>query len=161
MAAQIIAPDRALPEGANIYRALNPKHLENGSPGDNHFVMRSSHPVGDGVSAGITALISISQLRSLETLRQLCGEGFGVAELNVAEILAPVASSGISVVQQDDASWGAFAMAHAVITGYQTLQGNAGKKRIRQFQRHLVKLARKRFFPPGSDIPITQNDADG
>jgi hypothetical protein len=134
---------------AELYRALNPKHFEDGLPGDNHFVMSRKHAPGDGVSTGIADLISISQLRSLEVI-QTYGPACGIAVLNVGEVLAPVAMLGISAVQQDAPDWGEFAGAHAVITGYQVLSGNVGKRTISDFQRHLVRLARKRFYPANS-----------
>jgi hypothetical protein len=71
----------------------------------------------------------------------------------VYEVLAPVTTLGISVIQQDASDWGRFAGAHAVITGYQILHGNEGKRRIRDFQRHLVTLAGRRFYPAESDTP--------
>lgn len=154
MATSVIKPGDPLPADAAIYRALNPKHYEDGLPGDNHFVMLRKHPHGDGLSAGIASLISISKLRSIEPIQQAYGLTCGVAELNVAEALAPVATFGISIVQKDAPDWGRFAGAHAVVTGYQVLAGNEGKRRIHDFQRHLVKLARRRFYPAGSDAPI-------
>ena len=81
----------------------------------------------------------------------LCGDAFAVAELVVSDVLAPVITLGISVIQQDDDEWGDFSGAHAVITGYQVLTGREGKRRIHDFQRHLVKLAKKRYYPAGSD----------
>jgi hypothetical protein len=138
-----------------LYRALNPKHLEDGLPGDNHFVMRQTHPVGDGVSAGIVGLVSLEQLRALDAIRRVCGNDCGVAQLNVAEVLAPVGILGIAVTQRDAPEWGTFARAHAVVTGYQRLIGNAGKRQIRDFQRHLVKLARKHYYPAGMNSAVS------
>jgi hypothetical protein len=138
-----------------IYRALNPKHFEDGLPGDNHFVMKQNHAAGDGVSTGIASLISVPQLRSIEVIRQTYGDDFGVAELAVSEVLAPVATLGISVIQQTAAEWGVFAEAHAVITGYQVLTGREGKRKIHDFQRHLVKLARRRYYPIGIESPVS------
>jgi hypothetical protein len=147
----MITPGGPLAEKSSIYRALNPKHYEDGLPGDNHFVM---NPQGDGVSTGITDLISLSELRSIGAIQQIYGAACGVAELIVGEVLAPVATLGISVIQQDAPDWGRFAAAHAVITGYQILHGREGKRRIRDFQRHLVTLARRRFYPAESDTPL-------
>lgn len=154
MAARVTTPGGPLSPDAAVYRALNPKHLEGGLPGDNHFVVNRKHPPGDGVSVGIADLISVSQLRSLRVI-QTYGQACGVAELNVGEVLAPVATLGISVLQKDALDWESFGGAHAVITGYQTLAGNFGKQARRDLQRHLVKLARKRFYPPESDSPVT------
>jgi hypothetical protein len=156
MAASIeIRSGGPIPPEESIFRALNPKHLENGLPGDNHFVMKQNHEIGDGVSTGVVSLVSLSELRSIEALVQLCGERFGVAELSISEALAPVAPLGICVLQQDDLAWGAFSGAHAVITGYQSLKGNDGRRKIREYQRHLVKLARKRYYPQGSDSAVS------
>jgi hypothetical protein len=146
----MIERDGLVPREERLYRALNPRHHE-GLPGDNHFVMSQSHPPGDGVSMGIASLISISELRSIEIIKKSYGDAFGVAELVVSEILAPVIAIGITVVQQDASEWGAFSGAHAVITGYQGLAGKEGKRRIQDFRRHLVKLARKRYYAAGSD----------
>ncbi|MGB0122802.1 MAG: hypothetical protein WA419_14115 [Silvibacterium sp.] len=154
MAVQVIEPGGAVPPEENIYRALNPRHFEDGLPVDNHFVMTRRDRLGDGVSTGITSLISLSQLRSIETIRQRYGDDFGVAELNVAEALAPVRHIGIGLLQSNAPDWGAFAGAHAVITGYQLLRGDDRKKRMQDFQRHLVQLARKRFYPAGSSVPL-------
>jgi hypothetical protein len=151
----VIAKGGPVPAEESIYRALNPKHFEGSLPGDNHFVMKQNHPPGDGVSTGIASLISVSELRSIEVIKQLYGDAFAVAELVVSEVLAPVITLGISVIQQDAAEWCEFSGAHAVITGYQVLTGNAGKKRIHDFQRHLVKLARRRYYPAGSDAPTS------
>jgi len=148
---EMIEANSQVSNESSIYRALNPNHLDGGLPGDNHFVMKQNHPVDDGVSMGITALITLPQLRSIEILKQSYGDGFGVAELSVAEALAPVAGTGIRIIQQDATEWGEFARAHAILTGYQMLIGREGKRKIREFQRHIVKLARKRFYPPGSD----------
>lgn len=150
-----ITKGEPLPDQERIYRALNPKHLEAGLPGDNHFVMSQKHDTGDGVSTGIASLVSVSELRSIDAIRTICGENFGVADLVVSEVLAPVSIFGISVVQQDATNWGAYAGAHAVITGYQALPGNDGKRKIRDFQRYLVKLARKKYYPAGSDMPVS------
>jgi hypothetical protein len=147
----VIATGSPVPQEESIYRALNPKHFEGALPGDNHFVMSRNHPEGDGVSTGIASLISVSELRSIKVIKQLYGDAFAVAELVVSEVLAPVITLGISVIQKDAAEWGAFSGAHAVITGYQVLAGNEGKRRIHDFQRHLVKLARKRYYAAGSD----------
>jgi hypothetical protein len=146
---KIIPKNGSVPQEESIYRALNPKH--GALPSDNHFVMPQSHPAGDGVSTGIASLIAVSELRSIEAIKQFCGDNFAVAELIVADVLAPVITLGISVVQQDAAEWGAFSGAHAVITGYQVLRGNEGKRKIHDFQRHLVKLARRRYYAAGSD----------
>jgi hypothetical protein len=117
--------------------------------------MNRQHPPGDGVSTGIADLISLSDMRSIDVIQKNYGAACGVAELNVGEVLVPVAALGISVIQQDAPEWGdRFAEAHAVITGYQVLGGNEGKRRIRDFQRHLVELARRRFYPPGSDTRL-------
>jgi len=155
VATPVIVEGGPVPPDLNVYRALNPAHMQNGLPNDEHFVMRQKHLIGDGVSLGIAALLSISEMRSIEPLRNLCGDQFGIAEINVGEAVQPVAESGISVIQQDDETWGFHRGAHAILTGYQSLQGNAGKKRISELQRHLVKLARKRFYPAGSDTPVS------
>ena len=154
----VIAKGGPVPPDDRIYRALNPKHLEAGLPGDGHFVMSQKHPEGDGVSTGIASLISISELRSLDVVASVCCDAFGVAELLVSEVIAPVAALGILVVQQDAPDWGRFAGAHAVITGYQTLRGNDGRRKIHDFQRHLVKLARKRYYPEGSDTATSAEE---
>jgi hypothetical protein len=145
----VITKGGPVPQEECVYRALNPKHGV--LPSDNHFVMKQNHLPGDGVSTGISSLISISDLRSIEAIKQFCGDAFAVAELVVSDVLAPVITLGISVIQQDDDEWGDFSGAHAVITGYQVLTGREGKRRIHDFQRHLVKLAKKRYYPAGSD----------
>jgi hypothetical protein len=154
VASPAIAKGGPIPPELNIYRALNPAHLQDGLPGDNHFVMKQKHEVGDGVSFGIAPLISISAMRSIDALRRRCGDEFGIAEINVAEALQPVVQDGIRVIQQDDEEWGVHREAHAILTGYQSFQGNAGRRRISELQRHLVKLARKRFYPQGSEAAI-------
>jgi hypothetical protein len=150
-ASTVISKDGPVPARESVYRALNPKHFEGALPGDNHFVMPRSHAPGDGVSTGIASLISVSELRSIDVLKRAYGDAFAVAELVVSDVLAPVITLGISVIQQDSPEWGVFSGAHAVITGYQTLAGNEGKRKIRDFQRHLVKLARRRYYAAGSD----------
>ena len=146
----VIATGGPVPQEESVYRALNPKHFEGALPGDNHFVMKQNHPPGEGVSTGIGSLISVAELRSIEAIRLAYGEAFAVAELLVSDVLAPVIALGISVVQQDAVEWGAFSKAHAVITGYQALAGREGKRRIHDFQRHLVRLARRRYYEAGS-----------
>ncbi len=153
----VIAKGGPVPQEECIYRALNPKHFEGTLPGDNHFVMKQNHPPGEGVSTGIASLISVSELRSIEVIKQAYGDDFAVAEFVVSDVLAPVITLGISVVQQDAAEWGAFFGAHAVITGYQALTGRDGKRRIHDFQRHLVKLARRRYYAAGSNT-ATSNE---
>jgi len=148
LAAPVIPPGGRVPDDCALFRALNPKHYEDGLPGDNHFVMEQSHPQDDGVSMAITELITLEQFRGLSSLTSRYGEAFGVAELNVGEILEPVQSTWISVRQKDDPLWGDCVSAHAIVTGYQMLTGASGKKRILEFQRHLVQLARKNFHPP-------------
>lgn len=143
-----------VPQEDRLYRALNPKHHD-GLPGDNHFVMSRKNPPGDGISTGIASLISLAEMRSIEAIKEVCSDTFGVAELVVSEILAPVAALGICVVQNDAPDWGAFSGSHAVITGYQILAGNDGKRKIHEFQRHLVKLAQRRYYPAGSDTPVS------
>ena len=147
--------DGSVPQDETIYRALNPHHFVDGVPSDNHFVMPQNHPPGDGISTGIASLISIPELRSIEVINKKYGLDFGVAELVVSDVLHPVASLGICVLQQDAVEWGSYAGAHAVITGYQALMGREGKRRIRDFQRHLVKLARRRFYPAGTEQAVT------
>ena len=122
-------------------------------PGDMHFVMKATHATDDGVSTGIDAAISLQEFQRLDAVRQVYGFPYGVAKLNVGELIAPVSNLGIRVLQQDAPEWGKWAGAHAIITGYQTLIGNPGKRQIRDFQRHLVKLARKLYYPAGSDVP--------
>ena len=153
MASPIVVPGSEVPSESNVYRALNPKHLENGLPGDNHFVMKATHAKDDGVSTGVDSLISLQQFQRLDVVCQVYGFPYGVAKLNVGELIEPVSILGIRVVQQDAPEWGDWARAHAIITGYQTLTGNQGKRQIRDFQRHLVKLARKIYYPAGSDVP--------
>jgi hypothetical protein len=153
--AVVILKGHPVPHEEKIYRALNPKHLEDGLPGENHFIMKQNHPPGDGVSTGLASLISLRELRSIEALTQLLGASFGVAELLISEAIAPVATLGITVLQQDDPSWGAHAGAHAIITGYQALKGREGKRKIQDFQRHLVRLARRRYYPSGSDFAVS------
>ena len=147
----VITKGGLVPQDESVYRALNPKHFEGDLPGDSHFVMPQNRPPGDGVSTGIASLITIAELRSIEAISRNYGDAFAVAELVVGEVLAPVITLGISVIQQDDAAWGAFSSAHAVITGYQVLTGREGKRKIRDFQRHLVSLARRRYYAAGSD----------
>jgi hypothetical protein len=159
VATPIITPGGQIPAESQIYRALNPKHLEDGMPGENHFDMKQNHLPGDGVSTGIASRICVAELRSIEAIRQLCGDDCAVAELSVADVLAPVPQLGLTVVQQDALEWGVLADAHAVITGYQILIGREGKRRIRDFQRHLVKLARKRYYPAGSSSALSIPDS--
>jgi hypothetical protein len=147
----------SVPPENKIYRAMNPNHLQSGLPSDNHFVMRQNHAPDDGVSTGISSLIQLAELRSIPAIVKICGESCGAAELLVSEVLAPVALLGISVLQQDSSDWGSFAGAHAVITGYQGLKGNDGRRKIRDFQRHLVKLARKAYFPQGSNTAFSMD----
>ena len=153
MASPIVVPGGEVPSESNVYRALNPKHLENGLPGDMHFVMKATHARDDGVSTGVDSAISLHQFQRLDAVSQMYGFPYGVAKLNVGELIAPVSTLGIRVLQQDAPEWGEWAGAHAIITGYPTLIGNQGKRQIRDFQRHLVKLARKIYYPAGSDIP--------
>ena len=152
MATSIVVPGGVVPDQIDIFRALNPKHLEDGLPGDKHFVMKATHAVDDGISTAISALISLQQLRQVEVIRQFYGPDFGVAQLNVGEAIAPVTTLGIRVLQQDAPEWGQWAAAHAILTGYQVFVGQQGRRQIRDFQRHLVKLARRRYYPPGSDV---------
>jgi hypothetical protein len=152
----VITKGGPIPSDERIYRALNPSHVvEGGLPSDNHFVMKQNAAPGDGVSTGIASLVTISELRSIEAIRRFCGEEFGVAELVVSDVLAPVAAFGIAVLQKDAPDWGKFSGAHAVITGYQALAGNEGKRKRREFQRHLVKLARRRYYAAGSDTAVS------
>lgn len=155
MATPVIAKGGAVPPEVNVFRALNPHHMEDGLPGDNHFVMKQKHEPGDGVSLGIAGLITVPQMRSIACLRESYGPEFGIAELNVREALQPATDSGISILQKDDPEWAEFQGAHAVLTGYQALPGNAGRRRISELQRHLVKLARKRFYPPGAQTALS------
>jgi hypothetical protein len=149
----IVSPGCEIPGSLNILRALNPKHLEDGFPGSNHFVMKLDHERDDGVSTGIENLISIAQLRDLRAIRSIYGDKCGVAVLNVSEVLEPVRDTEVTVIQQNAVEWEEHAQAHAIITGYQSFPpGNAGRRKLREFTRHLVKLARRRFVAPGSDI---------
>lgn len=150
----VIEKGGPVPREDHLYRALNPKHHD-GLPGDNHFVMSRKHALGDGISTGITSQISVSELRSIDAIKRVYGDSFGVAELAVSEVLAPVAALGISVVQEDATEWGVFSRAHAVITGYQTFAGSEGKRKIHEFQRHLVRLAQRRYYAAGSDTPVS------
>jgi hypothetical protein len=151
----LIAEGGPVPDHDRIYRALNPKH-ENGLPSDNHFVMsRKQDPPGDGISTGIASRISLSELRSIESIQYRYGKCFCIAELIVGEVLSPVAILGVSVLQKDAPDWGGFSYAHAVITGYQSLEGTEGKRRIHEFRRHLVNLARKRYYAPGSETAVS------
>lgn len=133
MALPVIPPGGRVPDDCALFRALNPKHYEDGLPGDNHFIMRQSDPPDDGVSMAIAELITLEQFRGLSSLTSLYGEAFGVAVLNVGEILEPVQSTWINVRQKDDPLWADFASAHAIVTGYQMLTGRPGRKRILGF----------------------------
>jgi hypothetical protein len=148
LAARLITPGGSVPNECGLFRALNPKHYEDGLPGDNHFVMTQNDPVDDGVSTGIRELIKLKRFRRLEHLVSRYGEGFGVAVLNVADILRPVQNTWIRVQQKDAPLWGDFAKAHAIITGYQIVAGMPGRKIMLELQRHLVQLARNNFYPP-------------
>lgn len=151
----VITKDGPVPGSDRIYRVLNPKHFVDGKPGDNHFSMSRNHPPGEGISTGIASRISISGMRSLEVF-QSYGGAFAIANLSVSDVLMPVAAFGISVVQRDASDWGLYAEAHAVITGYQSLRGvMEGKRKLKDFQRHLVKLACKCYYPAGADAPIS------
>ena len=155
MANAIVVPDAEVTVDLNLLRALNPKHYEDGLPGPNHFVMKLDAGAEDGVSTGIEALIKVDQMRGLQVIEGLCGKNCGVALLNVAEILEPVKGTEIKVIQQDAREWELFSHAHAIITGYQCFpSGSAGRKKIQEFRRHLVKLARRRYFPPGSTTEV-------
>jgi len=147
----IVVPGGEVPGDLNLLRALNPNLYEDGLPGNDHFVMKLDHELDDGISTGIEALINVSQMRELKVINGLYGNNFGVAVLNVSEILEPVKEEEIKVIQQDAAEWEDFSHAHAIITGYQNFpSGKAGRRKIREFTHHLVKLARRRFFAPGS-----------
>ena len=153
MANAIVVPGGEVPGDLNLLRAINPNHLDGeGQVCDNSFFMSRSKP-GDGVSVGIELLITIEQLRNLQCIRERCQEACGVAVLNVDEVLKPVQDTAIKVLQEDDEEWGCFAHAHALITGHQALpKGEVGKKKLKDFQRHLVNLARRRYFPAGSAV---------
>ena len=156
MADAIVVPDGEVPGGLNLLRALNPAHYGvDGLPGPGHFIMRLDHEPDDGVSTGIEALINVTQMRELKVINGPYGESYGVAVLNVAEILEPVKGTEIKVIQQDAREWELFSHAHAIITGYQRFpSGSAGRKKIQEFRRHLVKLAQRRYFPPGSTTEV-------
>jgi hypothetical protein len=65
----------------------------------------------------------------------------------------PVQDTAIRVLQENAEDWGIFSHAHALITGQQGLpSGAAGKKMLKDFQRHLVNLASKQYFPAGSVV---------
>jgi len=150
VADEIVQIRGRIPGHLNVLRALNPKHLDRGLPSDEHFVMSPKHSPDDGVSVGIQGLISLEQIRDLGVISSRYGPACAVAVLNVGEMLSAVAGTQVRVEQQDAAEWESFAKAHAIITGYQSFPpGNEGRRRIRDFQRHLVKLARLRYFPQG------------
>lgn len=153
MADAIVVPGGEVPGDLNLLRAINPKHLDGkGQLCDNSFFLSRSKPK-DGVSTGIEPLITVQQLRNLQCIRKRCGEACGVAVMNVGEVLNPVQDTPIRVLQEDDEEWGCFSHAHALITGHQGLpKGDEGKKKLKDFQRHLVNLARKRYFPAGSTV---------
>jgi len=116
------------------------------------FLCLESKP-GDGISTGIELLITIEQLRNLQCIKKRCGKSCGVAVMNVDEVLKPVQDTAIKVLQENDEVWECFSHAHAIITGHQALpSGAVGKQRLKDFQRHLVNLARKRYFPAGSIV---------
>jgi len=149
----IVKPGGKIPHHRNVLRALNPRHFVNGLPGDQHFVMSRDHDQDDGVSVGVEGLISVQQLRQLSPISSRYGDCCAVAVLNTGDIVDPVIRPEIMVVQQDDAEWGDFSSAHAIITGYQAFpHGAEGRKKIKDFQRHLVRLASNRFIPAG-EIP--------
>lgn len=148
----IVVPGGEVPGDLNLLRALNPNHYEDGLPGNDHFVMKLDHEPDNGISTGIEALINVSQMRELKVIKGLYGNNFGVAVLNVSEIFELVKEEEIKVIQQNDILWEDFSNAHAIITGYQKFPpGKAGRKKIREITHHLVKLARRRFFAPGSN----------
>lgn len=153
MATAIVMPGGEVPGDLNLLRAINPKHLDDkGQLCTNSFFLSRSKPK-DGISTGIESLITIEQLRNLKCIKKRCEEVCGVAVMNVDEILKPVQDTAIRVLQEDDEEWGFFAHAHALITGHQALpSGEVGKQRLQDFQRHLVNLARKRYFPAGSIV---------
>ena len=143
------------PDGT-ILRALNPRHMEQGLPGYENFPMsRRQDPPGDGLSVGFGGLLSIYDMRSISMLRDRLGVDFAIAELPIVQSLLPVAAHAIALVPSPDPNWGAFAAAHGVITGYQTWRDRDGKKRLEEFRRHLVKLARSKFYPAGSSSPVS------
>ena len=156
MATPIVSESgRQASEDESLFRALNPKHMEDGLPSERNFPMsRKQDPPGDGVSVGVSSRVSLSELRSIPALRERCGNQFAVAELPASHALEPVRALGISVTLKHATEWGAFGHAHAVITGYRTWKDIDGKRWLHEFQRHLTKLARKRFYPQAADTPI-------
>jgi hypothetical protein len=155
LAAPVVAQGDVVGQDQTLFRALNPKHYEEGMPGENHFVLRRNDPPNDGLSTAVTSLISLDDFRTLPVLVEYLGAGFGVAELTVEEIAAKVREHGlpIRVIHSPEESWGVHRDAHAVITGHQELTGNAGRKKILDFQRFLMGLARKNFHPPLDGAP--------
>lgn len=154
MADAIVKPGGNIPCHLKVLRALNPKHFVKGLPGDEHFVMSRAHDQDNGISVGVEGLISIQQLRQLSGISSRYGPCCAIAVLNTGDIVDPASRPEIKVIQQDDAEWEDFSSAHAIITGYQAFpRGAEGRKRLKDFQRHLVKLACNSFVPAGEITP--------
>lgn len=145
MADETVQINEPIASHLNLFRALNPSHLVGGLPTEQHFIMKKNRP-NDGVSTGLESLITLQQLRGLEALIHY-GKRFAVAVLNVGEVLQPVRETGIRVISRDAPEWGAHSQAHAEITGYASLSN----KQVADFGRHLAKLARRQYYPVGSE----------
>ena len=134
-----------LGDGENVLRGLNPKHCENGLPTEGCFIIKAHDE--EGPSFGI--LIALPENESAAPLgaRQgitaelfatlLPSADYGVSMLNVGTALQEVRGRGVIFIQIDDDHWGEYRHAHAMLSGYQTLE----RRTLNDLKRFLAKIA--------------------
>lgn len=143
-----------LGDGENVLRGLNPKHCEDGLPTEGCFILRRNDPPDDGPSHGIheadhdqaanSPLGAAQGISVAAFLTVLPAPDYGVARLNVGAALDPIRGREIGFVQKDDAKWGNFANAHAMVTGHQSLSNRECKELVRHFTKLAVQSVLKK-----------------
>jgi len=134
MAGEVALPPALVPTDS-LYRGINPRFYENGKVLSGVFCLNKKDTLEDSPSVGIEKLIPLDKFHSL------MGAGWGVGQFPVS---VPE-SLGLTLRPFPHLSWGEYANAHALITGYQSL----GKRKLGDVERALRDAMRQNVrIPP-------------
>jgi hypothetical protein len=129
MATGLVPPSISIASTDGLYRGINPKFYVAGQVTTGVFCLKKRDMRDDAPSVGLEKLIP------LPSFRNVIAAGWGVGEF-AADIPQRL---GLTVIPHEDASWGEYSHAHAVIDGYQFL----GKKRMGEVERFLTNAVRQ------------------
>ena len=150
MGINLTALGEILGDGEEVLRGLNPAHCDNGLPTEGCFILKAHDLEGPSFAIMIappeaqdTSPLGVRQGISPDLfLTLLRRPDYGIAQLNVGSALQHVSELGVVFAQVDDEEWAEHRSAHAMLTGYQTLE----PRTRRDLQRFLARLAAEKVL---------------